>query len=362
MGHRKQKAKILHVDDCEMMRHLIKHMCEHNGAVIYSAPNTKRAYEILQDVDIEMMFVDIDLNGESGLHFVRDIRNSQQFNHIGISMLTSARDEEMLRIATSYGADDYLIKPFTFEMVNDAVKRLRSSSCFDIDWNGLTPQQARLIRTTSSTIGYAFKEASEGRRITVSQVSKGALTTLQSLEDKRLVEVLSDLKQENGQSFIHSLRMGALLSMYAIKNNYDHRILREYATAGILHDIGLTKQDGVFFNGDRWVDDKYARVHTNHVMSGYNLIKTTINKRSSIILNATREHHERFDGSGALGLKGDEISEAGKVASICDIYANLTDKTVMHRDPLTKHEAIMEIESKRRFSNDDIEMLRAIVN
>ncbi len=361
MATPRQKTSVLHVDDCEMIRHLIKHMCEHNGAIIHSASNTRRAYEILNEVDINMMFVDIDLNGESGLHFIRDIRNDPRFNHIGISMLTSSRDEEMLRIATSYGADDYMIKPFSYERVTESVNRLKSGSSIKIDWGCLSPLQARLIRTTSSTIGYAFQEAAAGRRVLLSQVSKNALTTLQALEDKQLVDILSELKQDNGQSFIHSLRMGALLAMYAIKNNYDHKTLREYATAGILHDIGLTARDGMFFDGERWVHDDHCRVHTQHVLSGCELLKKSIKHRSSIVLNITREHHERYDGSGALGLYGDQISEGGKISSVLDIYANLTDKTSSNRLPLSKQGAISEIESHRKFDAKTIDMLKFVV-
>jgi putative nucleotidyltransferase with HDIG domain len=357
----KKSATVLHVDDCQMTRHIIKHMCEHNGTTIYSTSNTSKAYSILSEVEVDIMLVDIDLNGESGLLFVRDIRQDQRFNHIGISMLTSSRDEEMLRMAVSYGADDYMIKPFSFTRVMETVQRLKSGANLPVDWKGLSPQQSRLLRTASSTIGYAFTEASEGKPITISQVQKGALTTIQALEDKRLIDVLAGLKQENGQSYIHSLRMGALLSMYAIKMNYDHKTLREYATGGILHDIGLTKHDGVFFDGESWIDDRENKIHKNHTVSGYNLLKRSNRKCSPIILNCAREHHERIDGSGALGLRGEEISEAGRIAAISDIYANLTDKTAKNRTPMSKAEAIDMIESARSVNSQTLEVFKSIV-
>ena len=186
---------VLHLDDDQMSRHLIKHMCEHNGTIIYSAPNIKRAYDLLGKNDIDIMLVDIDLNGESGLSFVKAVREDQRFNHIGISMLTGKRDEEMLRMAVSYSADDYLIKPFTFNRVLDTIKRLRTGSSMPVDWNELSPQQSRLLRAVSSTIALAFTEVAEGRPISIAQVKKGALTTIQALEDKQLIDILGNLKQ-----------------------------------------------------------------------------------------------------------------------------------------------------------------------
>ena len=357
----KKYPHILHIDDCPVSRHLIKHMCEHNGTTIYSAPNIKRAYDLLNENEIDIMLIDIDLNGESGLSFLKAVREDQRYNHIGISMLTGKRDEEMLRIAVSYGADDYLVKPFSFNRVMDTIKRLRTGSSLPVDWSGLSLQQSRLLRAASSTIAFAFTEAAEGKPITISQVKRGVLTTIQALEDKKLIDVLGNLKQENGQSYIHSMRMGALLLMYAIKMNYDHNTMRDYATGWILHDIGLTKSDGVFFDGDLWVKDTENQIHRSHVLSGYNLLRKNNKRCSPIILACAKEHHERIDGSGALGFSGNDISEPGRIAAIADIYTNLTDKTAKNRNPLPKAEAIEVIENTRPVDPDTMSVFRSII-
>ncbi|MBR0516112.1 MAG: HD-GYP domain-containing protein, partial [Eubacterium sp.] len=37
-----------------------------------------------------------------------------------------------------------------------------------------------------------------------------------------------------------------------------------------------------------------------------------------------KEHHERWDGKGYLGMKGDEISYISRIVSVCDVFDALT--------------------------------------
>ena len=55
------------------------------------------------------------------------------------------------------------------------------------------------------------------------------------------------------------------------------------------------------------------------------------------------QHHERMDGSGyPYGLKGDEISEEGRLLAICDSYdAMVTDR--VYKRGKAHEEAIQEL-------------------
>lgn len=50
------------------------------------------------------------------------------------------------------------------------------------------------------------------------------------------------------------------------------------------------------------------------------------------------QHHETNDGSGPLGLNGENIFEFAKIINMCDMYKNFTEK-----EKLMPHEAIEKI-------------------
>ncbi|MFT5787177.1 MAG: DNA-binding response OmpR family regulator [Ascidiaceihabitans sp.] len=64
---------------------------------------------VCKSVDLDLVIIDLQLRGESGLELAKDIRRSQD---LPIVMLTGRGDETDKIIGLEIGADDYLLKPF----------------------------------------------------------------------------------------------------------------------------------------------------------------------------------------------------------------------------------------------------------
>jgi DNA-binding response OmpR family regulator len=64
---------------------------------------------VCKSVDLDLVIIDLQLRGESGLELAKDIRRSQD---LPIVMLTGRGDETDKIIGLEVGADDYLLKPF----------------------------------------------------------------------------------------------------------------------------------------------------------------------------------------------------------------------------------------------------------
>ena len=64
---------------------------------------------VRKSVDLDLVIIDLQLRGESGLELAKDIRRSQD---LPIVMLTGRGDETDKIIGLEVGADDYLLKPF----------------------------------------------------------------------------------------------------------------------------------------------------------------------------------------------------------------------------------------------------------
>jgi two-component system chemotaxis response regulator CheY len=65
----------------------------------------------------DVLFVDWNMPEMSGYELVCSVRANVQFNNIRIMMLTAKNDMEDVRQALAAGASEYLMKPFTKEIL-----------------------------------------------------------------------------------------------------------------------------------------------------------------------------------------------------------------------------------------------------
>lgn len=101
--------KIKIVEDDQAMSHELKQLLESEG---YRAEETKRfdhlTDELLQS-DADLILLDINLPGVNGEEILRRIRKERE---TPVIMLTSRTTETDEVLSMSYGADDYITKPY----------------------------------------------------------------------------------------------------------------------------------------------------------------------------------------------------------------------------------------------------------
>ncbi|MDA8157278.1 MAG: HD domain-containing protein [Actinomycetota bacterium] len=115
----------------------------------------------------------------------------------------------------------------------------------------------------------------------------------------------------------------------------------EIRTAALLHDLGkigisaeILKKIGALSSTERDAMTK----HASRGAAIVDLAGGTVKKIVPLILN----HHERYDGKGYYGLKGDEIPLGAQIIAIADVYDALTsDRT--YRRALPPEEVKKEI-------------------
>lgn len=107
------KTHILLVDDDERLRDLLrKFLCE-NGFFVSTARDANHARELMQIFIFDLMILDIMMPEEDGLSLTQFIRNSSmRLKNTPLLLLTAQSEVEDRITGLSYGADDYLSKPF----------------------------------------------------------------------------------------------------------------------------------------------------------------------------------------------------------------------------------------------------------
>ena len=121
---RKEQINILIVDDEESIVEFIKMGLEAEGYIIHTAYDGLEAVEQAKEIKPHIIILDIMLPGINGYEACIEIKKSIKTS---IIMLT-AKDEIDDRVrGLNLGADDYMVKPFSFkELVARINARLRS--------------------------------------------------------------------------------------------------------------------------------------------------------------------------------------------------------------------------------------------
>ena len=107
---RANRARILVVDDDNQIRRVMRTTLEAQGYEVDEAGSGERALDFLRATKCDLVLLDINLPGKTGLEACRDIRANTS---VPIIMLT-VRDAAADKIeALDAGAQDYVTKPFT---------------------------------------------------------------------------------------------------------------------------------------------------------------------------------------------------------------------------------------------------------
>ncbi|MEN8904888.1 MAG: response regulator [Clostridiales bacterium] len=106
-------VNILIVDDHEFNLQVAKHyiLSFVPASDIFLSLNPLETLDLIEEKDIDIVFLDIMMPGKSGIDVLKDIRNEKKFDTVQIIMLTALTDEQKFEMCFVLGANDYLRKP-----------------------------------------------------------------------------------------------------------------------------------------------------------------------------------------------------------------------------------------------------------
>ncbi|MCB4204295.1 HD-GYP domain-containing protein [Deferribacterales bacterium Es71-Z0220] len=151
-----------------------------------------------------------------------------------------------------------------------------------------------------------------------------------TVKNKSLLVNIAKLKTYDDYTFQHSLNVAIFASSLGKLLNLSVSEIKVLVNSGILHDIGKMLVPKDILNKPAKLTDEEFAIMKNHVLAGYDFLKK--NGFSEEELKIVLEHHERADGSGyPYGLKDEQISIAGKIGAVVDIYDAITSDRVYHK-------------------------------
>lgn len=137
---------------------------------------------------------------------------------------------------------------------------------------------------------------------------------------------LSKLRQKDDYTFSHSLNVSLFAMLLGTQLGLESDFLNELACAGFLHDMGKMFVARQALNFPGTLSPSQMKEVRSHVLRGYDYLKSQ-SGISDIVLEGELDHQERYDGSGyPHNKRGDEISLAGRILAVADVYDALSSE------------------------------------
>lgn len=150
----------------------------------------------------------------------------------------------------------------------------------------------------------------------------------------KAVSQIHNMKRDGDYIIHHALNVGILAGIMAQWLGYRSTQVGELIMVGLLSEIGKMKVSKAILNKkDKLTAEELAEVR-RHVEFGYVMLSHSPLQNLKNVLLGVLHHHERCDGSGYPSkLKGDKISDFGKIAAVLDIYdAMATNRSYAKRN------------------------------
>ncbi len=106
--------KTLIVDDSRFIRDFLKQQLQRLGNDCVEAEDGSVALSMLRAGEcFDLMLVDVNMPVMNGLECVRQLREENIDAEMKVMMVTTEADHHFIETALEYGADEFLMKPFT---------------------------------------------------------------------------------------------------------------------------------------------------------------------------------------------------------------------------------------------------------
>ena len=113
------------VDDQQTIRSLVRSGLNAIGiSHVREFATAKEAYNVIRHHAPHLVISDFNMPEIDGLEFLRVVRADANLKTIGFILLTGRADRDLVQRAAQFGANNYLVKPFTIEGLKQKIEQV----------------------------------------------------------------------------------------------------------------------------------------------------------------------------------------------------------------------------------------------
>lgn len=153
-----EKQIILAVDDEEHILELIEYNLAQSGFEVIKALSGKEALSLLERTKVDLVLLDIMMDGIDGIEVLKRIRSKEKNSNIPVILLTAKSEEVDRVVGLDLGADDYISKPFGVMELAARIKAVLRRSNGKKERGEQKMNQTDLVRIGNLTINKITRE------------------------------------------------------------------------------------------------------------------------------------------------------------------------------------------------------------
>ncbi|BAE49649.1 Response regulator [Paramagnetospirillum magneticum AMB-1] len=250
---------------------------------------------------------------------------------------TLARHPSQLGSAL-YDTDACLEKPYRRSTLIKTISSLVNKTV-EAEWETLAPQYRESLRRTVDSFNNISDLIDKGEPLVYTEITEACGPLVDAVSNHDFKVILNGVKGHDNYSYVHSLRVATLLSLFGHTIGLKGEDLNLLASGGLLHDIGKMTIPHEVLNKPGRLDDVELQVMRSHVSKSVDYLKLCDHLPKGVLTIAA-QHHEKLDGKGyPHGLHGSQLNELARMASIVDIFGALTDRRV-YKEPMSPEDAL----------------------
>src|SRR5688500_6324118 len=115
---------ILVADDEDSIRSLVQHLLSSNGHTVAVVSNAREAFEKMKEKEFDLVITDVLMPDGDGIDLITELKKVQPNARI-LAMSGGGRyleGSDYLKLATGLGADSAIMKPFTWQQLQDGIE------------------------------------------------------------------------------------------------------------------------------------------------------------------------------------------------------------------------------------------------
>lgn len=116
--------RILVVDDSATIRQQLRVFLESNGFEVGEAENGQAALEAVRVESFNLLIVDVNMPGITGLELVERVRKLPAYAKIPVFVLTTESTQAIIAKGKEVGATAWIVKPFKPDILLKGIKKV----------------------------------------------------------------------------------------------------------------------------------------------------------------------------------------------------------------------------------------------
>ena len=157
-----------------------------------------------------------------------------------------------------------------------------------------------------------------------------------------LSQIIENKSENTGQ---HVRRVSEYTSVLCKSLGYDDEGSWKISLASMMHDVGkIMIPESLLEKPGRLTDEEFE-IMKKHTQYGKQMLETSPGELFNISTEIAYQHHERWDGTGYIGLKGEEISRYARCVALADVFDALVSRRA-YKKPWPPEKAREEIVSQ----------------